>query len=52
MVEALVAGTPVIAHPLGSMPELVTAGLSGFLVHDRDEAVRAVAAAPGLDRSA
>lgn len=50
--ESLVTGTPVIAHPRGSMPELVRPGLSGFLVHDADEAVAAVRAAGGIDRAA
>ena len=32
VVEAMACGTPVIAYPRGSMPELVTPGVTGFLV--------------------
>ena len=52
VVEALAAGTPVIATPRGSLPELVTNGTTGFLVRDADEAVRAVADLPMIDRAA
>jgi glycosyltransferase involved in cell wall biosynthesis len=31
MVEALACGTPVIAEPLGAVPEVVTDGETGFL---------------------
>jgi glycosyltransferase involved in cell wall biosynthesis len=36
MVEAMAAGTPVIAFDEGSAPEVVEAGRSGFLVPDED----------------
>ena len=42
VVECMATGTPVIAFPLGSMPELVRHGRTGFLVKDVDEAVAAV----------
>jgi glycosyltransferase involved in cell wall biosynthesis len=42
VVEALAAGTPVVAFRRGSMPELVRHGRTGFLVDDVDEAVAAV----------
>lgn len=42
VVEAMACGTPVIAYARGSMPELVSPGVNGFLVHDVDEAVDAV----------
>ena len=32
MIEAMAAGTPVIAFPEGSVPEVVEDGVSGFLV--------------------
>jgi glycosyltransferase involved in cell wall biosynthesis len=51
VVEALATGTPVIARPRGSMPELVQHGRTGFLVEDVDEAVAAVRALPRLDRT-
>jgi glycosyltransferase involved in cell wall biosynthesis len=50
VVEAMACGTPVIAFNRGSMPELITAGHTGFLVDDVDEAVAAVAASVTLDR--
>ena len=43
VVESLATGTPVVARPLGSMPELLRDGITGFLVNDVSEAVAAVA---------
>jgi glycosyltransferase involved in cell wall biosynthesis len=50
VVEAMACGTPVIAFNRGSMPELIAAGVTGFLVDDIDGAVAAVTAARTLDR--
>jgi glycosyltransferase involved in cell wall biosynthesis len=50
--ESMVAGTPVIAYRRGSMPELIRTGVSGALVDDVADAVRAVRAIHRLDRSA
>ena len=50
VVEAMACGTPVIANKRGSMSELMTHGVTGFLVDDIDSAVAAVAAAGELDR--
>ena len=50
VVEALACGTPVIAHRRGSMPELITDGVTGYLVDDAEAAVRAIHAAGSLDR--
>jgi glycosyltransferase involved in cell wall biosynthesis len=50
VVEAMACGTPVIANSRGSMGELISHGLTGFLVDDVDSAVAAVAAAGDLDR--
>ena len=44
-------GTPVIATPRGSLPELVRHGVTGFLVHDADGAVAAVGGLPTIDRA-
>ena len=52
VVEAMACGTPVIAFDRGSMPELITAGVTGYLVDDVDGAVAAVAATTALDRIA
>ncbi|MFP4074727.1 MAG: glycosyltransferase family 4 protein, partial [Actinomycetota bacterium] len=51
VVEAMACGTPVIAHPRGSMPEIVSHGVNGFLVDTTDEALAAVVDSPDLDRS-
>jgi glycosyltransferase involved in cell wall biosynthesis len=52
VVEAMACGTPVIAHPRGSMPELIEHGTTGFLVAGADAAAAAVAAASELSRAA
>jgi glycosyltransferase involved in cell wall biosynthesis len=51
VVEALAAGTPIIASPLGSMPELVRDGSTGFLVRSIDAAAAAVLKLAALDRA-
>jgi glycosyltransferase involved in cell wall biosynthesis len=51
MIEALACGTPVIAHPYGSVPEIIPDGVGGFLVHNIDEAVEAVNRIGELDRA-
>jgi glycosyltransferase involved in cell wall biosynthesis len=52
MIEALACGTPVIAYPNGSVPEVLEDGLTGFLVNSVEEAVRAVPRVSQLDRAA
>ena len=52
VVEALACGTPVIAYPRGSMPELLDDGVTGFLVDGAQAAAEAVGQVPGLDRAA
>ncbi|UII21170.1 glycosyltransferase family 4 protein [Fulvivirga ligni] len=42
VVEAMMSGTPVIAFKRGSMQELIVNGVTGFLVNNISEAVRAV----------
>ena len=49
-IEALACGTPVIAHPFGSVPEIVPDGVVGFLVGDVDDAVEAVKRLGEIDR--
>ena len=51
MIEAMAAGTPIIAWPNGSVPEVIEQGRSGFLVESIDEAVAAVEAAGRLPRA-
>ncbi|RUS94370.1 hypothetical protein DSM106972_093550 [Dulcicalothrix desertica PCC 7102] len=41
MVESMAAGTPVIAMNLGSAPEVINPGVSGFLCNDVSECVNA-----------
>ena len=50
VIEAMACGTPVIAFPFGSMPELIEPGLNGALVESIEQAVPAVEALPTLDR--
>ena len=52
VVEAMACGTPVLAFPRGSMPELIEDGVTGLLVDDISAAVAAVGRADGLDRDA
>ncbi|GAB4366942.1 MAG: hypothetical protein Kow0042_07170 [Calditrichia bacterium] len=50
VVEAMACGTPVIAVPRGSMPEIIQHGYNGFLVKNVDEAVSALQKIPKIDR--
>jgi len=52
MIESMVAGTPVIAMELGSTPEIIVHGETGFLCHSVDECVDAVGRVSHLDRNA
>lgn len=51
MIEAMSAGTPVVAWRNGSVPEVIEHGASGFIVESIDDAVAAVASAVQIDRS-
>ncbi len=50
MIEAMACGTPVIAFRNGSVPEVITDGVTGFVVESVEEAVAAVGRVAGLDR--
>ena len=50
--EALAAGTPVIATPRGSLPELVEHGVTGFLAESDGELGALVRRAGEIDRAA
>jgi glycosyltransferase involved in cell wall biosynthesis len=50
MAEAMACGTPVLAYRRGSVPEVVEDGVTGFIVRDLEEAVRAAERLPTLDR--
>ena len=50
MIEAMAAGTPVIAWRAGSVPEVVDDGITGIIIESMDEAVRAVDRARVMSR--
>jgi glycosyltransferase involved in cell wall biosynthesis len=50
LIEAMACGLPVIAYPRGSVPEIIDDGVSGFLVHNVEEAARAVKNLSRIDR--
>jgi glycosyltransferase involved in cell wall biosynthesis len=51
MIEAMAAGTPIIAWPCGSTGEVIEHGRSGFIVDSVERAVAAVEAAASLPRA-
>jgi glycosyltransferase involved in cell wall biosynthesis len=51
MIEAMACGTPVIAYPFGSVPEVVQDGVSGSIVPDLQGAVDAVHNVDKLNRN-
>ena len=51
-IEALACGTPVIARPVGALPEIVRDGIDGFFGEDVETMVEAVDRVDGLDRAA
>lgn len=50
MIEALACGTPVIARPCGSVPEVLRDGVTGFIGSTIEELVQAVGRIPTLSR--
>lgn len=51
MLEALACGTPLIARPCGSVPEVVRPGVTGFVADSLDELVSAVQRVDMIDRA-
>jgi len=51
MIEAMACGTPVIAFRRGSVPEVITDGVTGYIVDSTDEAVQRLADIERLDRA-
>ncbi|HEX5034933.1 MAG TPA: glycosyltransferase family 4 protein [bacterium] len=52
MIEAMACGTPVIARPRGSVPEILEQGRTGFLCESVEAAVQALDSVESLDRAA
>jgi glycosyltransferase involved in cell wall biosynthesis len=52
MLEAMATGTPVIARPCGSVPEVVVDGRTGFVASTVDDLVQAVERVESIDRAA
>jgi glycosyltransferase involved in cell wall biosynthesis len=52
MIEAMACGTTVIARPCGSVPEVVTSGLTGFIESSVDDLVAASRRVEQLSRAA
>ena len=50
MIEAMACGTPVIARPCGSVPEVLVDGRTGFLADTVEELADAVKRVDDLDR--
>ena len=50
MIESMACGTPVIAYPHGSVSEVMEDGITGFVVNDVEDAVRAVQLVDRLSR--
>jgi glycosyltransferase involved in cell wall biosynthesis len=51
MIEAFACGTPVIAYRNGSIPEIMEEGITGFVVTNQDDAVRAAQRVESIDRT-
>jgi glycosyltransferase involved in cell wall biosynthesis len=51
MIEAMACGTPVIAYPCGSVPEIVRDGVTGRIVSSEAEAVEALRDLERFDRA-
>jgi len=50
LIESLACGVPIVAFPLGSVPEIVEDGVSGFLVNSAEEAARTLKNIDVIDR--
>lgn len=50
LIEAMAAGTPVIAFRRGAVAEIIEPGVTGYIVDSIDEAVAAIPAVQRLDR--
>jgi len=50
MIEAMACGTPVIAFGRGSVPEIIEDGVTGFIVDNMEQALKAASRASELNR--
>lgn len=50
MIESMARGTPVVARPRGSVPEVLEHGVTGFVAEDDDGALEALERVRELDR--
>jgi len=50
MIEAMACGTPVIGWRKGAVPEVITEGVTGFIVNSIEEAVQAAGRVSSLSR--
>lgn len=51
LIESLACGTPVVAYGHGAIPEIMEDGVTGFVVTNQDEAVRAAQNIDSIDRT-
>ena len=51
MIESMACGTPAIAYRMGSVPEVIDEGVSGFIIDSEEEGVTAVERCAALDRA-
>lgn len=50
-IESMACGTPMVAFPRGSVPEITAEGVTGFMVEGVDDAVKALRSLDGFDRA-
>jgi glycosyltransferase involved in cell wall biosynthesis len=51
MIESMLVGTPVIAFPCGSVPEVIEEGVTGYVVRDVAEMTERIKQLDGFDRA-
>jgi glycosyltransferase involved in cell wall biosynthesis len=50
MIESMACGTPIVAFPRGSVPEVIDEGVTGYMVESVEGAVEALERVSALDR--
>lgn len=51
MIEAMACGTPVIAFNMGSVPEVISEAVTGFIVEDKEEMIQKINVVHAIERS-